>query len=166
MSDIEFDPKDFRFALGQFPTGVTIVTTRTKDGEPIGVTASSFNTVSMDPPLILWSVDKKAFSAETFSENEYFVVNVLADSQVATSNRFASRGEDKFKNIAYENGLGDSPVIEGSIAHFECKNWSVYEGGDHFIIVGEVQKYQYNKNQSPLLFSQGKYAVSSAHPDC
>lgn len=166
MSDMDFDPKDFRFALGQFPTGVTIMTTRTKSGEPIGVTASSFNSVSMDPPLILWSVDKNAFSAEVFSENEYFAVNVLADSQVATSNLFACRGEDKFKDLEYENALGDSPLIEGSVAQFQCKNWSVYDGGDHLIIVGEVKKYTYNRERKPLLFSQGRYAVSNQHPDC
>ncbi len=158
------DVRDFRRTLGQFPTGVTVITTRTAAGEPVGVTASSFNSVSVDPPLVLWSVDRGAFSAAVFEQAEYFTVNVLADSQMDLSNRFAGRGEDKFAGVSYRNGLGDSPLLENCAAQFQCKTWSLYDGGDHIIVVGEVQEYARNDAMSPLVFSQGGYAVSVPHP--
>jgi len=165
MSDTKFDAREFRSALGQFPTGVTVITAVDKKGEPIGCTASSFNSVSMDPALILWSVDKGAFSADIFANAEYFAVNVLSEAQVSTSNRFAGRGEDKFKEVSYAKGLGDTPLLEGCCARFECKTWSVNEGGDHLIIVGEVLKYHYNNSLTPLVFSRGSYAITAQHPN-
>lgn len=163
MSNNQFEIRDFRAALGQFPTGVTVITALDKNGDPIGCTASSFNSVSIDPALVLWSVDKSAFSAEIFKCSEYFAVNVLSESQVAISNRFAGRGEDKFKDVFYDSGLGGAPLFEGCGAQFECKTWNVYEGGDHFIIVGEVQKYSHDDSLTPLVFSRGSYAVTSPH---
>lgn len=164
MSDTAFDIRDFRRALSQFPTGVTVITTLDGQGEPIGVTASSFNSVSIDPPLILWSIDKGAYSLETFQNTEHFAVNVLGRDQVDTSNRFASRGEDKFKDVAYSAGVGGSPILDNYAAQFECKTWAVYEGGDHLILVGEVLDYRYNDASAPLVFARGSYAVSSQHP--
>ncbi len=164
MTETAFDVRDFRRTLGQFPTGVTVITARTESGEPIGVTASSFNSVSVDPPLILWSVDKGAYSAAVFENAEYFAVNVLAKEQVALSNRFAGRGEDKFAGVDYASGLGDSPLFDGCAAQFQCKTWNLYDGGDHIIVVGEVKDYQRNEAASPLVFSQGGYAVSVQHP--
>lgn len=164
MSDTAFDPRDFRRALSQFPTGVTVITTLDKEGEPIGVTASSFNSVSIEPALVLWSIDKGAYSLDAFQNGEYFAVNVLGRDQVDTSNRFASRGEDKFKDIPYSTGLGGSPVLDNYAAQFECKTWAVYEGGDHLILVGEVKEYRYNDASLPLVFARGSYAVSSQHP--
>lgn len=163
MSSSQFDIRDFRGALGQFPTGVTVITALDASGEPIGCTASSFNSVSIDPALVLWSVDKSAFSAEIFRKAEYFAVNVLSENQVAISNKFAGRGEDKFKDVTYGAGLGGAPLFEGCGAQFECKTWNVYEGGDHLIIVGEVQKYTHNDSLTPLVFSGGSYAVASPH---
>ena len=96
-----FDKKAFRYALGQFPTGVTVITTLDEEGNPIGVTASSFNSVSMDPPLVLWSVGRNAYSSKIFEQAEHFIVNVLAESQVDISNTCARQGEDKFANIQY-----------------------------------------------------------------
>ena len=101
MSQTEFDPKDFRRALSQFPTGVTVITTLDAEGNPVGVTASSFNSVSLDPTLVLWSIDKGAHSLAAFEKAEHFAVNILGRDQVATSNNFASRGQDKFANIDY-----------------------------------------------------------------
>ena len=121
MSNTEFDAKDFRRALSQFPTGVTVITTTDAEGNPIGVTASSFNSVSMDPTLVLWSIDKGANSLEAFEKAEYFAVNVLASDQVSTSNNFASRGEDKFANAQYSAGLGNAPILDHYAAQFECK---------------------------------------------
>lgn len=158
------DIKDFRRALGQFPTGVTVITTIDGDGTPIGVTASSFNTVSIDPPLILWSVDKGAYSAKIFDNAKHFAVNVLGKDQVDTSNKFAGRGEDKFAGVSYTVGDGGSPLFESCAAQFECKTWNVVDGGDHLIIIGEVVNYRYDEATLPLVFSCGSYAVSTQHP--
>lgn len=165
MSQTEFDPKDFRRALSQFPTGVTVITTLDAEGKPVGVTASSFNSVSMDPVLVLWSIDKGAHSLSAFENAENFAVNILGQDQVSTSNNFASRGEDKFANAAYSNGLGGSPILDEYAAQFECKTWAVYEGGDHLILVGEVINYRYNDSVEPLVFARGSYAISAQHPE-
>lgn len=156
---------DLRKAYSQFPTGVTVITCTDKNNTPVGVTASSFNTVSLDPPLILWSVDKKAFSASIFTNSKYFAVNVLAENQVALSNKFAGRGTDKFANVNYSHGVGDSLLLDGAIAQFECKTWKVYEGGDHLIIVGEIIKQNIDLSNTPLVFSQGSYAAVTSHPE-
>lgn len=165
MSQTKFDPKDFRRALSQFPTGVTVITTLDAEGNPVGVTASSFNSVSMDPTLVLWSIDKGAHSLSAFENAERFAVNILSRDQVATSNNFASRGEDKFANAEYTAGLGGAPVLNDYAAQFECKTWAVYEGGDHLILVGEVLGYRYNDDVEPLVFARGSYAVSAQHPE-
>ncbi|MCH8531795.1 MAG: flavin reductase [Saccharospirillum sp.] len=161
---MNFDAKDFRRALGKFATGVTIVTTRDQNGEDLGMTASSFNSVSIDPALILWSIDKNNYGADTFRTAEFFAINVLNDSQVELSNRFARRGEDKFSGITIGRGKGDIALIDGAAAQFECRTWNVYEGGDHYIIVGEVLNYHYAENVNSLVFHNGRYAVSDMHP--
>ncbi|MFC0267222.1 flavin reductase [Kushneria aurantia] len=161
---MSIDTRDFRNALGKFATGVTVITTRDAQGEQYGVTVSSFNAVSMDPPLILWSIDKSAYSKDAYCEAEYFIVNVLGSDQVPISNRFAQRGENKFKDIDTREGLGGSARIQGAVAHFECRTWQVYEGGDHFIIVGEVLEYGYRNGQGALVFHGGRYALPEAHP--
>jgi flavin reductase (DIM6/NTAB) family NADH-FMN oxidoreductase RutF/DNA-binding MarR family transcriptional regulator len=165
MSASSFDIKDFRRTLGQFPTGVTVITTNDAAGNPVGVTASSFNTVSIEPALILWSIDKGANSLSTFENAEYFSVNVLAQDQVSTSNNFASRGEDKFANAQYHKGLGGVPLLDHYAAQFECKTWAVYEGGDHLILVGKVQEYRNNAEVEPLVFARGGYAIAAQHPE-
>ncbi|MDO6564221.1 flavin reductase [Amphritea sp. 1_MG-2023] len=165
MSQTDFDPKDFRRALSQFPTGVTVITTLDAEGKPVGVTASSFNSVSMEPALILWSIDKGAHSLSAFENAKHFAVNILGSDQVATSNNFASRGEDKFANVAYTAGLGGAPMLEDYAAQLECKTWAVYEGGDHLILVGEVIHYRFNDVIEPLVFARGHYAISAQHPE-
>ncbi|WP_367107021.1 flavin reductase family protein [uncultured Psychrobacter sp.] len=160
-----FEPKALRQVFSQFPTGVTVITTRNAEGAPIGMTASSFNSVSVDPALILWSIDKGAYSLEAFKDCDYFAVNILSDQQIALSNRFAGRGEDKFSGFEYTNGLGDSPLLPEALAQLQCKNWSIYEGGDHLIMVGEVIDYKITENERPLVFSQGSYAQASPHYD-
>ena len=158
------DVKAFRRALGQFPTGVTVITTLDKAGEPIGVTASSFNSVSIDPPLILWSIDKSAYSAPIFEHSSHFSVNVLGKEQVTTSNQFAGRGEEKFTGIAYQSGKSGCPLLENCAAQFECETWNVYQGGDHLIIVGEVVDYRHEESALPLVFCRGSYAIAMQHP--
>jgi 4-hydroxyphenylacetate 3-hydroxylase, reductase component len=165
MPKTEFDARNFRRALSQFPTGVTVITTLDAKGEPIGVTASSFNSVSMNPALVLWSVDKAALSLQAFEKSQFFAVNILGRDQVETSNNFASRGEDKFANSAYTMGTGGVPLLIDYAAQFECKTWAVYEGGDHLILVGEVLDYRYNDNIQPLVFARGSYAISAQHPE-
>lgn len=157
------DIKAFRYALGQFPTGVTVITTLDDDGLPVGVTASSFNSVSMAPPLILWSVAKKAYSAKIFENRQHFVVNVLRDTQIDISNTCARQGEDKFVNINYQSGIDGCPILKDTAAYFECKTWQLYDGGDHTIIVGEVLNFKKFDDVKPLVFSQGAYAVTAAH---
>ncbi len=162
MSKVEFDSRDFRRTLGQFPTGVTVITARNPEGEPVGVTANSFNSVSVDPPLVLWSVDRTALSAKAFEQAEYFAINVLSIEQVEMSNRFASKSDNKFAGVNFQNGIGESPLLNDCAAQFQCKTWQLYDGGDHIIVVGEVLKYARNEDVSPLVFSQGAYAEVSA----
>ena len=159
-----FDPKDFRRALGRFPTGVTVITTLDTDGKPIGMTASSFNTLSIDPALVLWSIDKGAWSLEDFTQSKFFAINILRNDQIEISNRFARRGEDKFAGLDIKNDANGSPLLLGTAAWFECKTWNIFDGGDHFIIVGEVTDYAYEEGSNSLVFYNGHYAIPSTHP--
>jgi len=154
MSD--FDPRDFRNALGQFPTGVTVITTRSESSAPVGVTASSFNTVSLDPPLVLWSIDKSSSSLNDFSRYGYYAVNVLAEGQESLSNNFAKTSEDKFANVDFESGSHDLPLLPEVAAQFQCSLEHEYDGGDHIIMVGRVIEYK-NLEKAPLVFHGGGY---------
>ena len=156
---VPIDVIDLRRALGYFPTGVTVITTLDASGSPVGVTASSFNTVSLEPPLILWCIAKDAYSAEAFEAAEYFAVNVLGNQQADVSNNFARQSEDKFDGIAFASGRGGSPLLENTAAFFECKTWKFYDGGDHTIVVGEVLGFQANDSVLPLVFSRGSYGT-------
>ncbi|MEM7377443.1 MAG: flavin reductase [Pseudomonadota bacterium] len=149
-----------RDALSAFATGVTIITARDGQGEPIGMTASSFNSVSMEPPLILWSVTKTAWSGEAFRAAEHFAVHVLASDQSALSNTFARPGEDKFGQVEVTDNAHGVPVLADTAARFDCRQWAVYEGGDHWIIVGEVVHFERQKREG-LVFCNGGYATST-----
>ena len=151
----EFDPLSFRDALGQFATGVTIVTARATDGHPVGVTANSFNSVSMHPPLVLWSLARSSRSMRVFEGADSFAVHILASDQDALSNRFASRDADKFAGI---DCAGEGPpLLTDCTARFVCKTRNMYDGGDHIIFVGEVVDYEH-ADKPPLLFHGGDYA--------
>lgn len=168
MSDNEvkntaMDPREFRHALGQFATGVTIVTAEEGDGGYVGTTASSFNSVSMDPPLILWSIDKKARSLPAYQQAQHFCVNVLAADQVSLSNHFARPQDDKFDGLEFQTGIGGAPMFKGCAARFQCETAHIYEGGDHLIIVGKVLDFDVT-GRDALLFHRGKYVVSEYHP--
>jgi len=156
----KLDPKAFRQALGSFATGVTVITTRAADGSDAGITASSFNSVSLDPPLILWSQGKNSDSFDIFSDAEYFAVHVLAEHQQDISDRFAFGENDKFAGLTFTRGLGGVALFDGSAARFVCRTASRYEGGDHIIIVGEVIDFECN-NLPPLVFHGGRYATLS-----
>ncbi len=153
-----FDARGFRDALSSFATGVTIVTARDLDGSPIGMTASSFNSVSVDPPLVLWSVAKKALSAPAFKAADHWVVQILASDQVALSNRFAASGTDKFSETEYRDNAEGVPVLSGCAACFECRSWKKVDGGDHWILIGEVLRID-RQPRIPLVFCGGSYAT-------
>lgn len=155
-----FSARDLRDALSNFATGVTIVTALDERSQPIGMTCSSFNSVSMDPPLILWSVTKTALSAEAFREAKHFGVHILDAAQSDLSNRFAKSGADKFSGVAHNVTTTGIPQIAGALTRFDCKTWAVYEGGDHWIIVGEVIDMDATNGEG-LVFSQGSYATAT-----
>lgn len=160
MTNGQIESGDFRAALATFATGVTVVTAPDRSGDPVGMTASSFNSVSMDPPLILWSVTKTALSASVFKAAEYFAVHVLSSSQVDLSNRFARSGEDKFAGLNVATNAFGCPVLAEFVARFDCQTWQVYEGGDHWIIVGKVIDIE-KRNEEGLVFSDGSYATAN-----
>lgn len=156
-----FDPRDLRNALGTFATGVTIITTRRRSGELAGLTANSFSSVSLDPPLVLWSQSVRAPSLPVFQEATHFVVNVLAADQAELSNRFARPHADKFAGVEHRPAPCGAPVIEGAAAHFECRNEYRLYGGDHIIFLGRVERYAYTAKPT-LLFCRGAYLAGAA----
>lgn len=151
------DPTALRRALGSFATGVTIITTRGHSGAPIGLTANSFNSVSLNPPLVLWSLADSALSLGDFRAAEYWAVHVLTADQAALSGRFAQRGGDKFGGLEIEPGLGGVPLLTGCAARFQCRTVSRHEGGDHVIFIGEVLEFD-SSDRAPLVFHGGHYA--------
>ncbi|MDD3381693.1 MAG: flavin reductase family protein [Rugosibacter sp.] len=156
------DPKQFRNALGSFATGVTIITTREAQGGYIGVTANSFNSLSLDPPLVLWSIGKKAFSFSAFTESKHFAVHVLAADQQVLSDRFARPSTEKFDGVEFEHGLGDVPLFPGCAAVFECTTEQYVDGGDHVIMIGRVERFSVDTTALPLMFFRGRYAIPEA----
>lgn len=159
----KLDKREFRNALGNFATGVTVITAVDPDGSYVGVTANSFNSVSLDPPLVLWSLAKDSRSFEAYKRAEHFAVNVLAADQISLSNLFASQTDDKFEDTEFELGLGNAPLLRGCAARFQCKTSFIQEGGDHLIFVGEVMDFD-STGRSSLVYHRGQYAVSETHP--
>jgi flavin reductase (DIM6/NTAB) family NADH-FMN oxidoreductase RutF len=157
-----FSLPEFRAALGMFATGVTIVTSRTADGGLVGLTANSFNSVSLNPPLVLWSLARAAASLPAFSAGSHYAINILGADQKELALRFASRGVDRFADVVFEEGVGGAPLLAGAAASFECFNRSRYEEGDHVIFVGEVERCAQRPGASPLLFHGGKFYTE--HP--
>lgn len=152
------DKAQFRKALGSFTTGVTIVTTRGDDGKDHGLTANSFNSVSMDPPMVLWSLGKNSTSIAAFNGADHFAVHILAADQEAVSNRFAKSGADKFAGTKVTRGHGEVPLLDGCTARFECRVACKYDGGDHVIFVGEVLSLDHFQ-RPPLIFHGGNYGL-------
>jgi 3-hydroxy-9,10-secoandrosta-1,3,5(10)-triene-9,17-dione monooxygenase reductase component len=152
------DSKLFRRALGSFTTGVTIVTTKSAEGKDAGLTANSFNSASLTPPMVLWSLDKKSSNLEAFNGSEHFAVHIFAADQEQVSNQFAKSGIDRFAGLNIERGVGDVPLLTGCSARFECRVAYRYEGGDHIIFVGEVLSFE-SFDRVPLVFHGGKYGL-------
>ncbi len=152
------DKLAFRHALGNFATGITVMTATSPDGSRAGVTANSFNSVSLDPALILWSIEKTSSSFAVFEAASHFAVNVLAADQMSFSNHFAKRSEDKFAAIDFTEGTGNAALLNGCAAIFQCERYNVIEGGDHWIIVGKVVAFD-DAGKAPLLYHQGSYSL-------
>jgi flavin reductase (DIM6/NTAB) family NADH-FMN oxidoreductase RutF len=150
------DPRDFRNALGSYATGVTIITAADADGKPYGLTCNSFASVSLNPPLVLWSLVLYSTSLSIFQNASHFAVNVLGVSQQALANKFAKSAEDKFAGVDWMPGLGNAPLLRDCVANFQCRAANRYYGGDHVIFLGAVEAYSYNRKE-PLLFARGGY---------
>ena len=153
------DPLRFRGALGLFATGVTVVTATHPTAGLIGITANSFSSVSLDPPLVLFSIANKARSLSAFLEAPGFCVNVLRKEQRALSARFSRQSQDKWTGVAYTAGRFGAPILPQTMAAFDCLHHAQYEGGDHRIIVGRVVDMEHNVEGEPLLFFGGRYRV-------
>lgn len=147
-----------RDALGAFPTGVTVVTALGPDGRPMGLTVSSFNAVSLDPPLIVWSLALGSPNVEAFRAVAHYAVNVLAADQQALSERFAVRNTDKFAGLEVTPGLGGAPLLPGCCAWFECRNEAQHGGGDHLIFIGRIERFRQSP-KAPLVFHGGRYCA-------
>lgn len=140
-----------------FATGVTVVTARTSDGQLIGLTANSFNSVSLDPPLVLWSLSNRSASLAVFRTGTHYAINVLAASQHELARRFAAARHSRWHGVAWHPGRAGAPLLDGAVAHFECRNRSRYTEGDHVIFVGEVEHCDHFAGVAPLLFHGGRY---------
>jgi flavin reductase (DIM6/NTAB) family NADH-FMN oxidoreductase RutF len=145
-----------------FATGVTIVTARTHAGTLLGLTANSFNSVSLNPPLVLWSLSQNAGSMVALSTGSHYAINILAADQKELAERFASKHENRWKDVLFTDGASGSPLLIGAAATFECFNRSRYEEGDHVIFVGEVERCSHRAGAAPLLFHGGKFYTE--HP--
>jgi flavin reductase (DIM6/NTAB) family NADH-FMN oxidoreductase RutF len=162
-------PDDFRRVLGHFASGVTVITTRDSEGRPAGLTASAFTSVSLSPPLILVCVAHNAQSFPVLQASKGFAVNILASSQEALSNRFASSSStpaQKFEGVSHQSGSLGYPVLDGALAHLECSTVHAYAGGDHTIFVGQVEAAQGlgDGGLEPLLYYRGKYSRVNPPP--
>lgn len=157
------DPAAFRRSLGQFGTGVTVITAAA-DGKLVGMTANSFSSVSLDPPLVLWSAKRTSQSFPTFEVATHFAVNILSSEQIALSQHFGRSGGDKFNDVAWRPGIGGAPLLDGVLSSFECRKAASYPGGDHLIMLGAVERFaRYDRNA--LLFAQGRYCMAAGFPD-
>jgi flavin reductase (DIM6/NTAB) family NADH-FMN oxidoreductase RutF len=151
-----FDAKELRRVMGVFATGVTVLTTRDAHGRPYGLTANAVTSLSLDPPLLIICIDKKAETHPHFFDSRCFVVNILAEDQADLSTRFAKSGGDKFGGVPFSTNQDGVPVLEGTLAHVECRILETHEGGDHVIHIGEVRHAEVRGGR-PLLFFQGRY---------
>jgi flavin reductase (DIM6/NTAB) family NADH-FMN oxidoreductase RutF len=151
-----FSERDFRNALGQFATGVTVVTTADAQGNPVGMTVSSFNSVSLDPALVLWSIARSSGSFAAFAQSSHYAIHVLASHHKALAFQFAQRGIDRFAGVEWSANAQGVPLLADALATFECRARSQYPEGDHLIMVGEVLACHHSANAAPLLYHAGQ----------
>jgi len=162
---VAFDERRFRDALGQFPTGVAIITAQSADGEKLGMTVSSFNSLSLDPPLVLFSIYRKALSFAAWQQVTHFAVNILNEAQQDLSNRFARAKGDKWEGVETASGTAGVPLLPEAVVSFECESYGRHDGGDHEIFVGKVIALHESKAQrgQSLVFFGGQYRQLRAH---
>lgn len=151
------DKRKFRNALGHFATGVAVITTQSDDKAPIGITVNSFSSVSLDPPLILWSLDQGSDTLSIFRAAERFTVNILREDHRDISNRLARQGQHGLEGLKTRQGKNGCPALEEALAHFECNVYARHEAGDHIIILGRVTHFEYSEDGRPLLYHRGGY---------
>ena len=151
------DKRKFRNALGHFATGVAVITTRVDEKAPIGITVNSFSSVSLEPPLILWSLDDKSDTLPVFNAVNCFTVNILREDHQEISNRLSRQGDHSLDGLAVRAGANGCPSLEEALAHFECEVYARHEAGDHIIILGKVTHFEYSEDGRPLLYHRGGY---------
>jgi flavin reductase (DIM6/NTAB) family NADH-FMN oxidoreductase RutF len=157
-----FDPRDLRNAFGSFATGVTVVTSGHTGSRRVGVTANSFSSVSLDPPIVLWSLVTSSPSLEVFDQTDRFVINILSLDQVDLSKRFSSSALNKFEGVGFTDGLGGLPVLNDCVATLECKTTQRLVVGDHILFLGRVENYCYERKPT-LMFCQGSYVQGAEY---
>jgi flavin reductase (DIM6/NTAB) family NADH-FMN oxidoreductase RutF len=155
---MDMDLKSFRQCLGQFATGVTVVTCTDQEGNGCGITANSFSSVSLEPPLVLWNIAKSSNSLRAYLKAEFFGVNVLTSQQQPIASHFAQSDHKLFDDIQYSLSSNSVPTLPDTLAHLECRTTQIHSCGDHYIIIGEVENYRLGSG-SPLLFFAGNYAA-------
>ncbi|MFI0156039.1 styrene monooxygenase/indole monooxygenase family protein [Streptomyces lydicus] len=159
-----FEGRELRHALGQYATGVTVVTARAPDGRNVGMTANSFTSVSLNPPLVLWCPGKNSPSLPDFTDASHFAVHILAADQHHLSRQFATPADDKFRGTPTTPGIAGTPLLDGAVARFQCRTVQRLDAGDHIIFLGEVEQYEADGG-TPLVFHSGYYQVATKHPD-
>jgi flavin reductase (DIM6/NTAB) family NADH-FMN oxidoreductase RutF len=154
---MEFDSRHYRNALGRFPTGIALVTTLTGEGQAIAMTINSFASVSLNPALVLWSLDRSSECLDAFSSGEGYGVHFLREDQQDLSHRFSRKDRHDLSDVSYEIGLGGAPLIRDCHAWLDCRVHARLDGGDHVILIGRVQEFGYQENVEPLLYYKGAY---------
>jgi flavin reductase (DIM6/NTAB) family NADH-FMN oxidoreductase RutF len=157
------DPRALRAALGRFATGVVVVTTRAANGRPVGLTVNSFVPLSLEPPLLAWSLATRSGSLPTFLEAPCFAINVLAEDQEAVSRGFADSAADRFAAVAWAPGLHGVPLLDGCLARFECRTVRRIETGDHWLLLGTPKRFTHGPG-APLVFFAGRYGLPARQP--
>jgi flavin reductase (DIM6/NTAB) family NADH-FMN oxidoreductase RutF len=155
--ELPVSQEEFRSVLGHFATGVSVVTARGDDGKTRGLTVSAFSSLSLDPPLILICIDRRASLHDHLPVESHFCVNILTEDQEVISRRFASKEADRFEGLGYEEGMGGAPLLEGSLATIECRVVEACPGGDHTIFIGQVERSSVNEGR-PLTYYRGGYS--------
>jgi len=162
QSQADSNAKSFRHALGCFPTGVAVITTTDAQGQPVGLTCNSFSSVSLEPPLVSWSLRKSSKSIEIFRQTKQFAINVLSHKQDDLSGRFASSSKtmaEKFAAHPYAAGWGSTPVLDDCIANFQCSVFASHDAGDHVIFIGQVEAFEQSSDEDALVFYKGAYMM-------
>ncbi len=154
----EFTTREFRDVLGNFATGIAVVTSRDSEGRPVGCTINSFASVSLDPPLVSFCIDRQAGTFAAFLSHGHFALHFLAEHQEEVSRRFAKAGEDKFGAVEPVAGIGNVPLLSDCLAHLECSVFQRIDAGDHVLILGRVEAFSSRKDLPPLLYFRGRYA--------